>query len=173
VTYGGCTTPLQGQCMPHVAPGASANNARINGGFGKGLNGGGVTACSLGTGAGCKAVPYFLNTAFQAPQNINPTGVTNINLIGNAPRTGALNLTNPASQDIDTGLRKQIKLTERFNVVLEADAFNTWNHVVFGSPSGVWSANPAPPAAPTSTFGQITSVSNTPRYFELAGHFNF
>lgn len=165
VTYSGCTTPLQGQCMPDVAPGASANNARINGGFGQGPNGA-VTACNLGTGSGCKAVPYFSNTAFQAPANVNPSTVTAINLIGNAPRTAALNLTNPASMDLDTGLRKQFKFTERYNVVIEADAFNTWNHTVFGSPSGTWSSGSA-------SFGTITSVSNSPRFYELAGHFNF
>jgi hypothetical protein len=165
VTYGGCTTPLQGQCMPDVVAGASANTARINGGFGQGVNGK-VTACNLGTGSGCKAVPYFSNTAFQAPATVNPSTVTAINLIGNAPRTAALNLTNPASMNLDSGLRKMIKITERYNMVIEADAFNTWNHVNFGSPSGTWSSGSA-------SFGTITSVANTPRAFELAGHVNF
>ena len=64
--------------MPDVTSGFGKNNARINGGFGKGLDGR-VTACSLGVGtnggSSCKAVPYFSNQAFQAPANINPAGV--------------------------------------------------------------------------------------------------
>jgi len=167
VTYGGCTTPAQGQCMPDVAAGALPNNARINGGYGQGANGA-VTACNLGTGTGCKPVQYFSSTAFSAPATVNPSNVTPINLIGNAPRTAPLNLTNPASQNLDSGLRKRIDITERMNVVLEFDALNTWNHVVFGSPSGTWSAG-------STSFGTITGTAGTyqPRNFELAGHFNF
>jgi hypothetical protein len=167
VTYGGCTTPLQGQCMPDVAAGAQPNNARINGGFGRGLNGQ-RTACNLGTGTGCKAVQYFSTAAFAAPANINPAGVTNINLIGNAPRTAALNLTNPGYADVDTGLRKEIKLVEHMNIVLEADCFNTWNHTNFAAPSGTW-------ASGSTSFGTISGLNGSynPRDFQLAGHFNF
>jgi len=70
--------------------------------------------------------------------------------------------------DLDTGLRKEIKLYERMKIVLEADCFNTWNHVNFGTPSGTW-------ANGSASFGTITSLNSSynPRDFQLAGHFNF
>lgn len=164
ITYGGCNTPGQGQCMPDLNPNF-AGNARINGGYGTGP--GGRTACNLGQGAGCKAVSYFDTNGFKAPSRISPSGVTAINLIGNAPRTGALHLTNPGAQNIDTALKRSFALPrEGMAFAVEVDCFNTLNHTIFGSPNAVWGS---------SAFGTISSVkSNTnPRAFELAGHFTF
>jgi hypothetical protein len=162
VTYGGCNTPGQGQCMPDLNP-AFYGNARINGGYGTGS--GGRSACNLGQGIGCKAVPYFDTNGFQKPTVVSPSNVTAINLIGNAPRTGALHLTNPGAQNIDTALKRSFGLPrEGMALVVEVDCFNTWNHTIFNPPSGVWGS---------SAFGTITSVRNNPRAFELAGHFTF
>lgn len=162
VTYGGCNTPGQGQCMPDLNPNF-AGSARINGGYGSGPNG--RTACNLGQGAGCTAMKYFDTNGFKAPQVISPAGVTAINLIGNAPRTGALHLTNPASQNLDTSLKRSFGLLrEGMALVVEIDCFNTLNHTVFNAPNAVWGS---------SAFGTIGSVKNSPRVFELAGHFTF
>lgn len=161
ITYGGCNSPGQGQCMPDLNP-TFAGNARINGSFGTGPNG--RTACNLGQGIGCTAVKYFDTTAFKAPATISPAGLTAINLIGNAPRTGAMHLTNPGAQNIDTSIKRSIKLHEDMAFVFEADAFNTWNHTIFNSPNAVWGS---------AAFGTIGSVRNSPRAFMFAGHLTF
>jgi len=158
ITYSGCTTPLQGQCMPDVAT-TYAGPARINGGFGSGP--GGRTAANLGK------VQYFNVNSFQKPVNINQNaGVTLLNLIGNAPRTGAFDLRNPIQWDLDSNLRRSIPLHREMALVIEVDAFNVINHTLFSSPSATWSAG-------STSFGTISSASNKPRSFELAGHFNF
>jgi hypothetical protein len=162
ITYGGCTSPLQGQCMPDINPAFTGSSARINGSFGSGA--GGRTACNLGVGTGCTAVKYFDTNGFSAPTVVSPKGVAAINLIGNAPRTAALQLFNPGAQNVDTSLRRTFKLHEAMNLQVEVDCLNTWNHDIFSGPSGVFGS---------AAFGTITSVSNKPRGFQLAGHFNF
>jgi hypothetical protein len=164
ITYGGCSAPLQGQCMPDINPAFTGTSARINGSYGSGPNG--RTACNLGVGTNCTAVKYFDTNGFSAPTNVNAAIATlaPITLIGNAPRTAALKLFNPGGQNIDTSLRRTIKLHEAMALQIEADCFNTWNHNIFAGPSGVFGS---------AAFGTITSVSNKPRAFQLAGHFNF
>jgi hypothetical protein len=162
ITYGGCNSPGQGQCMPDLNPNF-IGNARINGGYGTGP--GGRSACNLGQGSGCKAISYFDTSGFKAPASIAPAGVAAVNLIGNAPRTGALHLTNPGAQNIDTALKRSIALPrEGMAFVVEVDCFNTWNHTIFSNPNAVWGS---------TAFGTITSARNNPRAFELAGHFTF
>ena len=156
ITYGGCTTPLQGQCMPDIATNY-AGPARVNGGYGSGP--GGRTAANL------NKVQYFNVNSFQKPVNINQTaGVTLLNLIGNTPRTGALGLRNPPQWDIDAGLRRSIPIWREMAFVFEANAFNLPNHTLFNSPNAVFGS---------AAFGQISGASNKPRSFEVAGHINF
>ncbi len=165
VTYTGCTTPLQGQCMPSLNPAYASKSARIGGSFGSGP--GGRTACNLaGFTHNCitSAVPYFDTTGFVAPTVVSPAGVANINLIGNAPRTGALGLKNPGAQDIDMSLARVVTLPRETNLRLEASAVNVWNHTIFSSPNAVWGS---------ATFGQISSVANKPRAFQVSARFNF
>ena len=162
VTYGGCNSPGQGQCMPDLNPNFSGN-ARINGSFGTGPNG--RTACNLGQGIGCTAVKYFDTNGFKAPAVISPAGVTAINLLGNAPRTGALHLTNPGAQNVDTAIKRSFALPrEGMAFLVEVDCFNTWNHTIFNAPNAVWGS---------AAFGTIGSVRNNPRAFMLAGHITF
>ncbi len=163
ITYAGCTTPLQGQCMPDQSP-TFIGSARINGGYGDGPSG--RTAANLGH------VQYINPTAFNAPAAVNPntliTGtsnkVTQLNLIGNAARTGAWDLRNPVQWNIDSNLRRTIPIFRELNLVIEVDAFNLLNHTLFSNPNAVWNS---------ATFGEISSASNKPRSFELAGHINF
>ncbi len=90
ISYGSCNTPLLGQCMPDINPNFTGNAASTVAGVG-GADGR-RTACNLGQ-AGCgnsKAVSYFNTNAFKAPATISPSSAsTALNLIGNAPRTGA------------------------------------------------------------------------------------
>jgi hypothetical protein len=156
ITYGGCTTPLQGQCMPDASPGFSGS-AHVNGSYGSGP--GGRTSANLGK------VSYFNTAAFQKPVNINQTsGVALLNLIGNVPRTGAFNLRDPSQWNIDSSLHRSIPIHREMAFVLEVDAFNMLNHTLFSNPNGTYGSG---------AFGTISGASNKPRSFELAGHFTF
>ena len=160
-----CATALQpliGQCMPDVNPNFASNNARINGSFG--TQGGKRTACALGQCSGIAATKYFDGNGFKAPNSASPAGVSAISLIGNAPRTGALSLSNPAAQNLDTALRRSFRLREKMALQVEADCLNTWNHTIFASPNSVYGS---------AAFGTVTSVTNKPRAFQVAAHFNF
>lgn len=158
ITYNGCTSPLQGQCMPDVNP-SFFGDAHINGHYGDGPRG--RTAANLGH------VSYFNSAAFSAPNPVNPNTsnkITKLNLIGNAPRTGALDLRNPIQWNMDANLRRSFPVGERLALVIEVDAFNVFNHTLFSNPNAQFGS---------STFGEITSASNKPRSFELAGHITF
>lgn len=154
------TSPLQGACSPNLNPAYTKNNARIGGGYGRGADGA-RTTCALGVGANCgvSAQKYFDVAGFS---NVPNTG--GLQLLGNAPRTGALHLTNPGAQNLDTSIRRTIPIHEKINLQIEVTCINTMNHTIFGSPSAAFSS---------SAFGTITTVANSPRDFQLAGHLNF
>jgi hypothetical protein len=171
VIWTGCTStnyPGQGQCMPDLNPtfpGYRDNNARIHGSYGTGPHG--TTACNLGIGPGCVPIQYIDPNAFQTPANVS-TSSTPQYLIGNAPRTRALNLNNPGTQDIDTSLRRSFSLPRETSFVIEVDCLNTWNKVTFAPPNQSW-------AAGSTTFGTITGLASnsSPRDFQFAAHFKF
>jgi hypothetical protein len=174
----GTNYPLQGQCMPDVVAGATG--ARQNGSYGTGPSG--TTACNLGIGPGCTAVRYFDPTKFKPTQNISAIQPTSssagspIYLLGNSPRTQPLNLRNPGNQNLDTSLHRSFPLPKDFGTfVFEVDCLNTWNKVNFSGPGATWNASLVNGAvsAYSGNFGQITSVANTPRDFQFAGHINF
>jgi hypothetical protein len=157
VTSNICTSttfPLQGQCMPDVSLGATS--ARINGSYGAGPNG--TTAANLGN------IRYIDSTKFATPANISTVSSSPIYLIGNAPRTLPLNLRSPGSQNLDTSLHRSFNLPKDMTFVFEVDCLNTWNKVQFSAPASNFGA---------SNFGQISSIANTPRDFQFAGHINF
>ena len=159
ITYSGCTGtnfPGQGQCMPDLNPNFTSHNARINGSFGKGPNG--FTADKLGK------VAYVDANAFSIPTNISTVSTQQL-LIGNAPRTRAYNLNNPGTQNLDAAVRRRFFLPwEGMTLEFEADCLNVWNKVHFGNPNASYGG---------SSFGTIGGVSNSPRDFQFAGHFNF
>src|SRR6185437_97154 len=146
IVYSGCTTQLQGQCMPDITPGFASGMARTNGGYGIGPNG--RTAANLGK------VQYFNLAAFQKPVNINAntfqTGTTNpvaaLNLIGNTPRTGALALRNPSQWNIDTGIRLSIPPWSDIAFSFETNAINTLQLPLCSSTRATWTPN-------TTSFG--------------------
>jgi hypothetical protein len=154
----GCTTPLQGQCMPDTNPNYF-HSARINGGYGDGPNG--------RTAANLNSVSYIDKAAFQPASFVNastPSNITKLNLIGNVPRTGAFGLRNPSQWNIDAGLRRSIPIFREMAFVFEANAFNVLNHTLFNNPNATFGS---------TAFGQISGASNKPRAFEFAGHINF
>jgi hypothetical protein len=60
----------------------------------------------------------------------------------------------PGLEDMDIGLQKETKISERLRFDLRTDAFNIMNHANFGQPIGTF--NPGPTNG--TTFGQITST---------------
>ena len=59
----------------------------------------------------------------------------------------------PGLEDVDVGLQKQTKLTERLSLNLRTDAFNVINHPNLGQPNGTFT-----PGGAAGTFGQISST---------------
>lgn len=59
----------------------------------------------------------------------------------------------PGLEDVDVGLQKQTKLTERLGLNLRTDAFNVMNHPNFGQPSATFT-----PGGAAGTFGRISST---------------
>jgi hypothetical protein len=175
VVAASCTSPGQGQCTPNVNP-LFAGNAHIGGGYGRDASGH-RSACAIGQGTidgttggtSCSsiAIKYIDPNAFQAVPNSLAylgTGAPLSQLLGNAPRTGAFHLTGPASTDVDANLKRTIKLHDRYSVQLEADVINVANHTIFSNPNVSFG---------NAAFGTVTSVSNKPRSFQVAAHFNF
>jgi hypothetical protein len=158
VTWNGCSGtnyPGQGQCMPDLNPAFVGKSARINGSYGTAPNG--TVASNLGK------TSYVSSAAFLVPTNISSTS-TQQYLLGNAPRTRPLNLNNPGTQNLDSSVRRSFGLPREMALVFEVDCLNTWNKVTFGSPATTFGA---------ATFGTISGISNSPRDFQFAGHFNF
>jgi hypothetical protein len=148
--------------MPSLNPSYSGS-ARINGSYGSGPNG--FQACNIGLGSGCVARQYVSYSAFQAPGDLSTVSGTHQYLIGNAPRTQALNLRNPGNQNLNASVRRAFPLFHETQFVFEADCTNVWNKVQFGSPNPGWGS--------TTTFGQVTSASGSPRDWQFAGHITF
>jgi hypothetical protein len=149
------TFPLQGQCMEDIVPGSTS--ARINGSYGTSANG--------TTNANLANIKYLDASKFKVPVNVSTVSGSPIYLIGNAPRTQALNLRNPGNQNLDASLHRTFLLPKDIgSIVFEVDCLNVWNKVTFGAPAATFGA---------SNFGQVTSVANNPRDFQFAGHINF
>ncbi len=74
-------------------------------------------------------------------------------------------LRGPMYSDEDLSLSKITKIKERLNFEIRLEAFNAFNRVVFGVPSSDISV--------PSTFGQITTMANSPRNMQVALKLNF
>lgn len=170
VTGSGCgTAGILDQCMPSVIAGQPG---RVNGPYGKlaGAN----TATTFTT------QPYINPNAFTVatnaaagtnsatwvsgpvPTNGQFTGVGNgaaFYIAGDAPRVAALNLWGPSLFNIDLGLKRSFPIYENVKLLLEVNALNALNHVVFAAPGAVADGGTA--------FGELTSVANTARDFQL------
>ena len=89
---------------------------------------------------------------------INPAAFTNSAALtfGDAPRT--LPLRGPAFENWDIALFKNVQVRDRVNVQFRAETFNTFNTPEFNGPNTSFGS---------SSFGQITSDANFPRYLQL------
>jgi hypothetical protein len=141
--------------MPDLNPASVGKSARVNRSYGTAPNG--TVASNLGK------TSYVNSAAFLVPTNISSTS-TQQYLLGNAPRTRPLNINNPGTQNLDSWVRLSLGLPREMALVFEVDCLNTWNKVTLGSPATTFGA---------ATFGTISGISNSPRDFQFAGHFNF
>jgi len=71
----------------------------------------------------------------------------------------------PGLVNFDTALAKTFPIHDRLAFQFRADAYNTFNHVNWGPPSGNWSA--------AATFGNITTTATNMRIFEFMGRIVF
>ncbi len=169
VTGSGCGTgDILNQCMPSIV---SGNAARINGSYGK--------SAGFTTAATYTQQQYINHSAFTVAQNVSAatTAVgssvstesqqyTNVGagpalyVPGNAARVAALNLWGPSLFNLDLGLKRSFPLIRETKLLFEADALNALNHVVFTAPNAVVNGG--------SSFGELTSVANTARDFQVS-----
>jgi hypothetical protein len=171
---GGCANaaPNSGACEPDLNPASPdyiSRSARINGSYGTGPLG--RIASNLGL-AGGTPIKYIDYNAFKIPTDVSTvTGqTTHQYLLGNAPRTRVYNMQNPGSQTLNAALHRSFPIHEGIAFVFEADCLNVWNKVQISGPGGGWSATAS---STTSTFGEVTGISNSPRDWQFAGHINF
>lgn len=89
---------------------------------------------------------------------INPNAFTASTALtfGDAPRT--LSLRGPGFANWDLALFKNVTVRERVNVQFRAESFNAFNTPQFNGPNTSFGS---------SSFGQITSDANFPRYIQL------
>ena len=109
--------------------------------------------CTLGAGGSCTIRLYYLDpTAYASPS---------LGTFGNA---WATNVENPSFFNVDTGLSRTFKFTERYSMQIRWETFNFDNHTNFGGPVT---------SLTSSTFGQITGIVGSPRIMQFATKFVF
>jgi hypothetical protein len=99
------------------------------------------------------AIQYFDPTAFG-----QPTGAR----FGTSGRNS---VRGPGYFNLDAGVKRNIHVTERFGLELQAEAFNATNTPQF--------ANPGSSVASPSSLGVITSTANNNRRMRLSGRITF
>jgi hypothetical protein len=156
ITSSGCVNPGQGQCMPNYNP-AYVGSPRINGKYGAG-----ATALHSPSYVDINAFvdPSVGSSKVPATAALYPNYT-----IGNLARTAPYGLRGPSSYDIDMSLQRTITVHDRYKIVLNAQAFNLTNVVIFNGPPVSTST--------ASTFGTVTGQSNLSRDIQLEGRFNF
>jgi hypothetical protein len=157
ITWGGCTAPGQGQCMPDLNPSfVGRGSARMNGSWGKG-----ITAAQLGS-----TIQYIDPNSFSQPANFGSATKTPVYKIGDAQRTAPWNLWGPSTWNSDASVRRTFHVTqERVHLVVEADCLNIANHNTKGGINTAWGPG-------SSTFGTVGSASGN-RDWQFSGRINF
>jgi len=118
-TYTSCTAGSIGSCLPNIISGYTKKNARINGGWGKGLTGSDFST------------KYIDSSVFSAPANYT---------LGSVFRN-AYKITGQASKDLDLAVKRNFPVYRQYKMQFEVSAFNLTNHVEFGGLSTVVGAS--------------------------------
>lgn len=120
--------------------------------------------CNPNEGAPNTAQQWFNISCFQLTPNSGTTGVSNT--VGNAGRNI---IHGPSTRRVDFTLAKNLRFSERFRLQLRGEAFNVFNWTNF---RGISLVVPSVANAPTSAFGQVTSVRD-PRVLQFGAKFYF
>lgn len=169
----GVYQPSQGTCMPDVNP-------NFHGKILKEKWANGVTALNLGTKS-YVAGNYLSNTVLGNGVDSNGNSVPCAAssgpfcnpgqfMIGDAPRTGAFGLRSPGNFRLNTGIRRQFDITERWKFIFGVDCQNVTNSVTFGVNAGNIQI---PTAVNSANYGQLTYASTDARAFQFSGRISF
>lgn len=154
ITGTGCgTSSVLDQCMPSIVPGQSG---RVNGSYGK--------ASGFSTATTFTTEPYLNAAAFSLATTSTAGSGSALYVPGNASRVAALNLWGPSLFNIDLGVKRSFPIYENVKLLLEVNGLNALNHVVFAAPNAV---------VGSGSFGELTSVANTARDFQLSARINW
>ena len=166
-TGSGCGgSSILNQCMPNIIPG---NAGRINGPYGKAAGFNTATTftseqylnpSAFSVNITSSSTPVGTVTSTPSAQSTNVGSGPALYVPGDAPRVAALNLWAPSLFNLDLGLKRTFPIHENWQLLFEADALNALNHVVFAAPNAVVNGG--------SSFGELTSVANTARDFQLS-----
>jgi hypothetical protein len=156
ITWGGCTAPGQGQCMPDINPAFFGHgSARKNGSWGKG-----ITAKQLGS-----TIQYIDVNAFSTPATFGNATKTPVYKIGDAQRTAPWNLWGPSVWNLDATVQRAFQLSDRWQLVVRADCSDVFNHNTKGGINTAWGPG-------STTFGTVGSASGN-RDWQFSGRINF
>jgi hypothetical protein len=70
-------------------------------------------------------------------------------------------------QNVDFGIFKRTRITERVNVDFRTEIFNTFNHPNWGPPNTSYNPDPS------SSFSKVTSIVGLPRVIQFGLKLNF
>ena len=156
------------QCMPSIVPG---QGGRVNGPYGKLAGFSTATtyatqpyinpnAFTVATQSGTTSPPWISGPVATNGQSTVVGSGAAFYVPGNATRVAALNLWGPSLFNLDLGLKRTFPIHEDVKLLFEVDALNALNHVVFAAPGAVVDGG--------AKFGELTSVANTSRDFQLS-----
>jgi hypothetical protein len=100
------------------------------------------------SGSRTDELAHYLNPMCFKTASLVPNGTASATGFGDIPRNA---FRGPMQQNWDLSLIKNIRIKEGHELRFRMDAFNLWNHPVFGFPTSVNIGTP-------STFGQITTT---------------
>jgi len=160
-----------------LAPGITPGQATSKAG-----GGGGLVNGSPYVNAGDFTIPFLAPGQLGVPpcQNVGGTQVCD-NLETGFGNNGRNIFRQPFQARFDFSIFKNFKLTERFHLKFEADAFNLFNHPSLDTPNTDFALNtqfnPVPkyvnPPSASHGFGVISQTIGSNRFLQLQAHLNF
>jgi hypothetical protein len=120
-------------------------------------------------GAGAVNTPCLSASQFAPAANGAPTGFGTI---------GRNSVYGPNFFNVDLALTKDIRITERVNLSLGAQAYNLFNHANFDQPvndisNPLFGSSVATVGPPTSLLGSFVGAGSSPRFLEIKGIVRF